>query len=62
MTLNFLGGTLGFVGFFILAGAMGSDCDGKCMENAMGMMDLLKYMTMGLLMMIAGIYLTMKGD
>ena len=62
MTLKLIGGTLAAVGFFFIAGAMGSDCDGKCMENALGMMEILKWMGIGLATMVTGIVIYMKGD
>lgn len=62
MTLKIIGGILGFAGFFIVAGVMGSDCDGKCMENAMGMMQTLQWMLIGLVTMVTGIVIYMKGD
>ena len=62
MTLKLIGGTLAAVGFFIIAGVMGSDCDGKCMENAMGMMQSLQWILIGLVTMVTGIVIYMKGD
>ena len=53
---------LAAVGFFIIAGVMGSDCDGKCMENAMGMMQTLQWMLIGIATMVTGIVIYMKAD
>ena len=48
-------------GFFIIVGTAGSDCDGKCMENAMGLLDTFYYMLMGLATAGIGIYLYTRG-
>ena len=49
----FYGLSLG-VGFILVLGAAGSDCDGKCMENAMSMSDTLYYSGIGLVLMALG--------
>lgn len=36
------------VGFLILAGVAGSGCDGKCMENAMSLTEMMMYGAIGL--------------
>jgi hypothetical protein len=51
---NLIGGVILFVGFILILGAAGSDCDGKCMENAMSIGDILIYSFIGLGMMISG--------
>lgn len=42
------------VGFFLVLGAAGSDCDGKCMENAMPMDQVLMFSFGGLIMIALG--------
>ena len=44
--LKVVGALLTVTGFFIIVGTAGSDCDGKCMENAMGLLDTFYYMLM----------------
>ena len=41
-------------GFLLVIGAAGSDCDGKCMENALPMKDIIIYGLVGLFMMVLG--------
>ena len=48
--------TFGFmviIGLMMMAGSAG-DCDGKCMENANTIGEMLAYASMGLALMIAG--------
>ena len=58
--LKVVGAILTVTGFFII-GTAGSDCDGKCMENAMGLLDTFYYMLMGLATAGIGIYLYTRG-
>jgi hypothetical protein len=44
------------VGFFLVLGAAGSDCDGKCMENAMPMDQLLMFSFGGIAMIALGAF------
>ena len=59
--LKVVGAVLTVTGFFIIVGTAGSDCDGKCMENAMGLLDTFYYMLMGLATAGIGIYLYTRG-
>ena len=54
---NVIATVIGFGGFFLLLGVAGSDCDGKCMENAMSLGDTIMYAGLGLAMMATGIIL-----
>ena len=59
--LKVVGALLTVTGFFIIVGTAGSDCDGKCMENAKGLLDTVYYMLMGLATAGIGIYLYTRG-
>ena len=59
--LKVVGALLTVTGFFIIVGTAGSDCDGKCMEKAMGLLDTFYYMLMGLATAGIGIYLYNRG-
>ena len=45
----------GIFGFFPMLGAVGSDCDGKCMANAMSLLDTLLYSLLGVAMMVGAL-------
>lgn len=60
--MKIIGYVLGFVGFFILLGTAGADCDGKCMENALTMTQIVEGVFMGIGIMALGIYFVMKGE
>ena len=45
----------GIFGFFLMLGAVGSDCDGKCMENAMSLLDTLLYSLLVVAMMVGAL-------
>ena len=53
--IKYLGYALAGVGFFLVLGTAGADCDGKCMENAMSLWDTVVYMTIGLVMIAVGL-------
>lgn len=53
--IKYLGYALATVGFFLVVGTAGADCDGKCMENAMSLWDTVVYMTAGLIMIAVGL-------
>ena len=57
-----VGYVIGFLGFFIMLGTAGADCDGKCMENSLTMMEIIEYTILGMSMMVMGIYLGVKYD
>lgn len=50
---NITFGFIMFVGLMMMAGSAG-DCDGKCMENANTIGEMIAYAAMGLALMIAG--------
>tara|TARA_B100001063_G_C16627530_1_gene484011 strand:- start:344 stop:526 length:183 start_codon:yes stop_codon:yes gene_type:complete len=60
--MKYVGYILGFIGFFVLLGTAGADCDGKCMENSLTMMEIIRYTSLGMFIMVTGIYLGVKYD
>jgi|TARA_B110000858_G_C17705299_1_gene427931 hypothetical protein len=60
--MKYVGYVIGFLGFFIMLGTAGADCDGKCMENSLTMMEIIEYTILGMSMMVMGIYLGVKYD
>ena len=54
---NVIATIIGVTGFLLLAGVAGSDCDGKCMENAMSLKDTILYSFLGMAMMITGLFM-----
>ena len=44
------------LGLLIILGVAGADCDGKCMENAMSMTEILLYSAGGFAFMLSGIF------
>lgn len=58
--LKFILGVLIAVGIFLVIGAAGNDCDGKCMENSLPLADLLVYMLAGIAMIATGAFGLMK--
>ena len=60
--MKIIGYVLGFVGFFIVLGTAGADCDGKCMENALTITQIVEGVFMGIGIMALGIYFVMKGE
>ena len=60
--MKIIGYVLGFVGFFILLGTAGADCDGKCMENALTITQIVEGVFMCIGIMALGIYFVMKGE
>ena len=59
--LKVVGALLTVTGFYKIVGTAASDSDGKCMENAMGLLDTFYYMLMGLATAGIGIYLYTRG-
>jgi hypothetical protein len=53
--MKFVLGLMVAVGFLLILGAAGSDCDGKCMERALPIGELLMYSALGLAMCALGI-------
>ena len=39
---------IGIMGVVMIVGAFGADCDGKCMDNAMSISDMLMWLGYGL--------------
>ena len=60
--MKIIGYVLGFVGFFILLGTAGADCDGKCMENSLTIVQIMEGVFMGIGLMMVGTYFVMKGE
>ena len=60
--MKYVGYVIGVLGFFIMLGTAGADCDGKCMENSLTMMEIIEYTILGMSMMVMGIYLGVKYD
>ena len=60
--MKIIGYVLGFVGFFILLGTAGADCDGKCMENSLTVVQIMEGVFMGIGLMMVGTYFVMKGE
>ena len=60
--MKIIGYVLGFVGFFILLGTAGADCDGKCMENSLTIVQIMEGVLMGIGLMVLGTFFVMKGE
>ena len=54
------GATAIIVGIMMMAGSAG-DCDGKCMEYANTLSEMLMIAGLGLIMMISGVFFVMVG-
>lgn len=52
--------TVAVLGFLVVLGVAGADCDGKCMENSLSLTDILLYTAIGLTMMIGGAIVAVK--
>ena len=52
--LMFFYGVAVAMGILLVLGAAGSDCDGKCMENAMPLVDVIKFSVAGLALIALG--------
>jgi len=59
--LKFILGVLIAVGIFLVIGAAGNDCDGKCMENALTLSQIALYGLGGMCATAMGALLIMKG-
>ena len=55
MMKNVIATIIGLSGFLLLLGTVGSDCDGKCMENSLPIGDIILYSLLGLAMMVTGL-------
>ncbi len=60
--IKVLSWTLAILGFLVIMGVAGNDCDGKCMENSLTLVDMLVYTVCGMSLMGLGIYLGVKYD
>tara|TARA_B100000497_G_scaffold105957_1_gene122530 strand:+ start:1497 stop:1682 length:186 start_codon:yes stop_codon:yes gene_type:complete len=60
--MQVIGYIVGFMGFFILLGTAGADCDGKCMENSLTIVEMMQGVFMGIGLMMVGTYFVMKGE
>ena len=60
--MKVIGYIVGFIGFFILLGTAGADCDGKCMENSLTVVQIIEGVFMGIGLMMVGTYFVMKGE
>ena len=57
--LNIFGTVLIFLGIVVAAGSAG-DCDGKCVENANTIMEMLTFAGIGLAMFLFGFMLILQ--
>ena len=60
--MQIIGYVIGFIGFFILLGTAGADCDGKCMENSLTIVQIMEGVLMGIGLMVLGTFFVMKGE
>ena len=60
--MKVIGYIVGFIGFFILLGTAGADCDGKCMENSLTVVQIMEGVFVGIGLMMVGTYFVMKGE
>ena len=59
--INTFGALLIVIGIMLMAGSAG-DCDGKCMESANTLTEMLMYSLMGLAIMLVGGFITIKSN
>ena len=60
--MKVIGYIVGFIGFFILLGTAGADCDGKCMENSLTIVQIMEGVLMGVGLMMLGTFFVVKGE
>lgn len=53
--MNIIFAVVAAAGFLLMLGVAGNDCDGKCMENALPIGELIMYALAGLAMMAVGV-------
>jgi|TARA_B110000503_G_scaffold112908_1_gene169403 hypothetical protein len=58
--MKYVFGTMVAVGFLMVLGAAGNDCNGKCMENAAPIGELLKMVGYGIAVAAAGTFGLLK--
>lgn len=54
--IKFVFGTMAAAGALIILGTAGADCDGKCMENALTIAQILEYTFYGLVLLALGAF------
>tara|TARA_B100001094_G_scaffold74307_1_gene70644 strand:+ start:122 stop:304 length:183 start_codon:yes stop_codon:yes gene_type:complete len=59
--INTFGALLIVIGIMMMAGSAG-DCDGKCMESANTLTEMLMYSLIGLALMLFGGFITIKSN
>ena len=59
--INTFGALLIVIGIMMMAGSAG-DCDGKCMESANTLTEMLMYSLMGLALLLVGGFITIKSN
>ena len=59
--INTFGAVLIVIGIMMMAGS-GGDCDGKCMESANTLTEMLMYSLMGLALMLFGGFISIKSN
>jgi len=59
--INTFGALLIVIGIMMMAGSAG-DCDGKCMESANTLTEMLMYSLMGLAVMLVGGFIAIKSN
>ena len=59
--INTFGALLIVIGIMMVAGSAG-DCDGKCMESANTLTEMLMYSLMGLVVMLVGGFIAIKSN
>ena len=59
--INTFGAILIVIGIMMMAGSAG-DCDGKCMESANSLTEMLMYSLMGLGLMLFGGFIAIKSN
>ena len=60
--MKVIGYVVGMIGFFILLGTAGADCDGKCMENSLTVVQIMEGVFMGIGLMMLGTFFVIKGE
>lgn len=60
--IKYLGVAVAVLGFFLVLGVAGADCDGKCMENSMSLSDIMLYTAIGFTMMISGAIVAVRSE
>jgi hypothetical protein len=54
--MKFVFGLLVACGFIVVLGTAGADCDGKCMENALTIGEIMQYTFYGIVMIAVGAF------